>query len=98
VKGSATVGRANVSPDGHGVVSHAGAGPAREVADPTGLSSQVTTTVTDTYRGRRSMHRGLFTDLAAAVADSTDCVDWAVQAKNLGLGVFRPLITGIWAG
>jgi hypothetical protein len=37
-----------VSADGWGVVSHAGAGMLREVADLTGLSSQVTAALADT--------------------------------------------------
>ena len=40
-----------VSADGHGVVSHAGIGLLRELADRTGLSAQVSAAVADTYRG-----------------------------------------------
>lgn len=40
-----------VSADGHGVVSHAGMGLLRELADRTGLSAQVTAALADTYRG-----------------------------------------------
>ena len=57
-----------VSADGHGVVSHAGMGMLRELADLTGLSAQVTAVLADTYRGpwmyapgcgvRRSGRRG----------------------------------------
>jgi len=80
VKGSAAVGRVKVSADGHGVVSHAGAGLLREVADLTGLSSQVTAALADTYRGPWIHAPGdLFADLAAAVADGADCVDGAGQ-------------------
>jgi hypothetical protein len=50
VKGSAAVGRVKVSADGDGVVSHAGAGMLREVADLSGLSSQVTAALADTYK------------------------------------------------
>jgi hypothetical protein len=47
----AGVRRVKVSADGHGVVSHAGVGMLREVADLTGLSAQVTAALADTYRG-----------------------------------------------
>ena len=40
-----------MSADGHGVVSHAGVGMLREVAELTGLSAQVTAVLADTYRG-----------------------------------------------
>jgi len=50
VKGSAAVSRAKVSADGTDVVSHAGVDMLREVADLTGLSSQVTTVLADNYR------------------------------------------------
>jgi hypothetical protein len=43
--------RVKVSADGHGVVSHAGMGMLRELADQTGLSAQVTAGLADTYRG-----------------------------------------------
>lgn len=65
-----------VSADGAGVVSHAGAGLLREVADLTGLSAQVTKVLADTYRGPWTHAPGdVFADLAAAVADGADCVD-----------------------
>ncbi len=51
VKSSAAVSRVKVSADGHGVVSHAGMGMVRELADLTGLSAQVTAALADTYRG-----------------------------------------------
>ena len=73
---SAAVSRPKVLADGHGVVSHAGAGLVREVADLTGLSSQVTAVLADTYRGPWTHAPGaVFADLAAAVADGADCVD-----------------------
>ena len=40
-----------VSADGRGVVSHAGMGLLRELADQTGLSAQVTAVLADTYKG-----------------------------------------------
>ena len=47
-----------VSADGRGVVSHAGMGLLRELADLTGLSSQVTDGLTDTYKGPWVYARG----------------------------------------
>lgn len=81
MNGSAAVSRMKVSADGAGVVSHAGVGLLREVADLTGLSSQVTTVLADTYRGPWIYAPGaVFADLATAVADGADCVDGVGQA------------------
>lgn len=69
-----------VSADGHGVVSHAGMGMVRELADRTGLSAQVTAALADTYRGPWVHAPGeVFADLAAAVADGADCIDGVGQ-------------------
>ena len=51
VKSIAAASRVKVSADGHGVVSHAGMGLLRELAELTGLSAQVTAALADTYRG-----------------------------------------------
>src|SRR5271166_7161976 len=52
----------------------------REVADLTGLSSQVTAALADTYQGPWTHAPGdVFADLAAAVADGADCVDGVGQ-------------------
>lgn len=68
MKSSAAVSRVKVSADGQGVVSHAGAGMLREVADLTGLSSQVTVALADAYQGPWIHAPGdVFADLAAAV-------------------------------
>ena len=73
---SAAVSRVKVSADGQGVVSHAGVGILRNLADLTGLSSQVTAALAETYRGPWIHAPGdVFADLAAAVADGADCVD-----------------------
>jgi len=57
------------------VVSHAGVGLLREVADLSGLSAQVTEVLADTFKGPWVHDPGrVFTDLAAAVADGADCV------------------------
>ena len=72
--------RVKVSADGHGVVSHAGMGMLRELADRTGLSAQVTAALADTYRGPWVYAPGeVFADLAAAVADGADCIDGVGQ-------------------
>jgi Transposase DDE domain group 1 len=80
VNSSAAVSRVKVSADGHGVVSHAGMGVLRELADLTGLSAQVTAALADTYRGPWVYAPGqVFADLAAAVADGADCIDGVGQ-------------------
>jgi hypothetical protein len=69
VKSIAAVSRVKVSADGQGVVSHAGTGMLREVAEHTGLCAQVTAVLADTYRGPWTYTPGeVFADLAAAVA------------------------------
>ncbi len=76
MKNIAAASRVKVSDDGHGVVSHAGMGLLRELADWTGLSAQVTAALADTYRGPWVYAPGeVFADLAAAVADGADCID-----------------------
>ncbi len=80
VKNIAVTPRVKVSADGHGVVSHAGMGMLRELADLTGLSTQVTAALADTYRGPWVYAPGeVFADLAAAVADGADCIDGVGQ-------------------
>jgi len=80
VKNIAVVPRVKVSADGHGVVSHAGMGMLRELADRTGLSAQVSAALADTYRGPWVHAPGeVFADLAAAVADGADCIDGVGQ-------------------
>jgi Transposase DDE domain group 1 len=80
VKSIAAVSRVKVSADGHGVVSHAGMGVLRELADLTGLSAQVSDVLADTYKGPWLYAPGaVFADLAAAVADGVDCIDGVGQ-------------------
>lgn len=75
--------RVRVSADGAGVVSHAGMGLLRELADLTGLSERVTAALADTYKGPWSYAPGaVFSDLAAAVADGADCIDGAGQCRG----------------
>ena len=76
MKNIAAASPVKVSADGHGVVSQAGMGMLRELADRTGLSAQVTAALADTYRGPWVYAPGeVFADLAAAVADGADCID-----------------------
>ena len=80
MKDIAAARRVKVSGDGRGVVSHAGMGLLRELADLTGLSAQVTDALADTYRGPWTYAPGaVFADLAAAVADGADCIDGVGQ-------------------
>lgn len=80
MKSIAAVSRVKVSADGHGVVSHAGMGVLRELADLTGLSAQVSDVLADTYKGPWLYAPGaVFADLAAAVADGVDCIDGVGQ-------------------
>jgi hypothetical protein len=75
VKGSGWGRRVKVSADGAGVVSHAGVGLLREVAEYSGLVEGVTAVLADTYAGPWVHAPGrVFTDLAVAVADGADCV------------------------
>lgn len=64
-----------VSADGVGVVSHAGVGLLREMAEYTGLVDGVTAALLDTYKGVPVHAPGrVFTDLAVAVADGADAI------------------------
>jgi hypothetical protein len=75
VKRSKRVRRVVVSADGTGVVSHAGVGLLREMAEYTGLVDGITEALTDTYRGVPIHPPGrVFTDLAVAVADGADAI------------------------
>lgn len=67
--------RVKVSADGTGVVSHAGVGMLRELAQDTGLVAGVTAVLADTYAGPWQHAPGqVFADLAVAIADGGDCV------------------------
>lgn len=72
---SRRVRRVKVSADGAGVVSHAGVGLLREMAEFTGLNAAVNDALLDTYRGVPLHAPGrVFTDLAVAIADGADAV------------------------
>ena len=91
MKTIAAVSQVKVSADGDGVVSHAGMGMLRELADLTGLSAQVTAALADTYRGQWIYAPGaVFADLAATVADGADCIDGVGQACGDREHVFGP--------
>ncbi len=67
--------RVEVSADGRGVVSHAGVGLLRELAEETGLVGAVSDALFDTYAGVPVHAPGrVFTDLAVAIADGADAV------------------------
>src|SRR5207247_4421759 len=75
VKRNKRMRRVVVSADGAGVVSHAGVGLLREMAEYTGLSGGVTAALADTYRGPWLHAPGrVFTDLASAVADGAAAI------------------------
>jgi len=64
-----------VSADGQGVVSHAGVGLLREMAEYSGLVEGVSDALIGTYRGVPVHAPGrVFTDLAVAVADGADAI------------------------
>jgi hypothetical protein len=75
VKRSKRSRRVRVSADGRGVVSHAGVGMLRELAEDTGLVAGVTVALADTYAGPWVHAPGrVFADMAVAIADGGDCV------------------------
>lgn len=75
MKRSKRVRRVVVSADGAGVVSDAGVGLLREMAEYTGLVDRVTAALIGTYRGVPVHAPGqVFSDLAVAVADGADAI------------------------
>jgi hypothetical protein len=75
VKRNRRVARVKVSADGKGVVSHAGVGLLREMAEATGLVEGISAVLIDTYRGFPIHAPGrVFTDVAVAIADGADAV------------------------
>lgn len=80
MKNIAVGSRVKVSADGQGVMSHAGMGMLRELADRTGLSAQLNAALADTYRGPWVYAPGdAYADLAAAVADGAGGIDGVGQ-------------------
>ncbi len=75
MKDTQLVPRVKVSAGGRGVVSHAGVGLLREMAQATGLVGAVNGALIDTYRGVPGHAPGqVFADLAVAIADGPDAV------------------------
>ena len=75
MKRSGKLTRVKVSADGAGVVSPAGVGLLRELAEYTGLVDGVTAALIDTYKGVPFHAPGrVFCDLAVAIADGADAV------------------------
>jgi hypothetical protein len=75
VKRNRKLARVKVSADGAGVVSHAGVGLLRELAEYTGLVDGVSRALIGTYKGVPFHAPGrVFTDLAVAIADGADAV------------------------
>ena len=75
MNGSKRVPRVVVSADGQGVVSHAGVGLLREMAQYSGLTEALSDALVDTYKGVPVHPPGrVFTDLAVAVADGADAI------------------------
>jgi hypothetical protein len=89
VKSNGRLRRVKVSADGSGVVSHAGVGMLRELAQGTGLVAAVTDALIDTYAGVPVHAPGqVFTDLAVAVADGADAI------SGIAVLVDRPELFG----
>ena len=75
MKRNRLVARVKVNAEGRGVVSHAGVGLLREMAEGTGLVEGVSAALIDTYRGFPIHAPGrVFTDVAVAIADGADAV------------------------
>jgi hypothetical protein len=89
VKSGRRLRRVKVSADGSGVVSHAGVGLLRELAEGTGLVEAVSDALIDTYRGVPVHPPGqVFADLAVAVADGADAI------SGIAVLVDRPELFG----
>lgn len=71
----------------------------RELADLTGLLTQLTEVLADTYKGQWVYAPGaLFADLAVAVANGPDCIDGVGQLRGDLEHVFgaKPSTTTTW--
>lgn len=91
--------RVKVSADGRGVVSYAGVGRLRELADLAGLSARVAAVLT-AADNRPWVHPpgDAFADLAAAVADGAHCIDGVGQLLGDRAQALGPLgsATVLW--
>ena len=91
MKRNGSVRRLKVSADGAGVVSHAGLGMLREVAEDSGLVAGLNGALADTYRGPWLHAPGrVLTDLAVAVADGADAIT-GIKVLGDREGVFGPV-------
>lgn len=84
-------GRMKVSADGQGVVSHAGVGMLRELAERTGLVAGLSEPLLDSYKGLPVHAPGrVLTDLAVAVADGAINIS-GIQTLTDRQDVFGPV-------
>jgi len=91
VKSNGSVRRLKVSADGSGVVSHAGLGMLREMAEHTGLINALDGALADTYRGVWVHSPGqVLTDVAVAVADGAAAIT-GIRVLGDREGVFGPV-------
>lgn len=91
MKSSGSFRRLKVSADGSGVVSHAGLGMLREMAEYTGLTCGLDDAVADTYRGPWIHSPGqVLTDMAVAVADGASAIT-GIQVLGDRQDVFGPV-------
>lgn len=91
MKRNGSVRRVKVSADGEGVVSHAGLGMLREVAEDTGLVEALDGALADTYRGPWIHAPGrVLTDVAVAVADGADAIT-GIEVLGDREGIFGPV-------
>lgn len=83
--------RVEVSADGAGIVSHAGAALLRELADLSGLTAGFTAALISTYRGRPIHPPGrVLADLAVMLADGGDCLADLAGLRDQA-GLFGPV-------
>ena len=91
MKSNGSVRRLKVSADGSGVVSHAGLGMLREMAEHTGLITSLDEALADTYRGLWAHSPGqVLTDMAVAVADGAAAIT-GIRVLGDREGVFGPV-------
>lgn len=91
MKRNGSVRRVKVSADGEGVVSHAGLGMLREMAEYTGLVNALDEVLADTYRGPWVHAPGrVLTDVAVAVGDGADAIT-GIEVLGDREGVFGPV-------
>lgn len=91
MKRNRSIRRLKVSADGEGVVSHAGVGMLRELAQDSGLVGALNAALADTYRGPWRHGPGrVLTDLAVAIADGAEAVT-GIEVLGDRQDVFGPV-------